>query len=132
MIQNMYCFRAKRLMHRFLDRELSAARSAQVEAHIEHCGSCRQALAELLRLEEQLDAARLPEIPAGFATQVVERALGASTPVKGVGARWVSAVAAACALILVAWGGFRIGEAYSAPQPGVIQVALSSPIDLGF
>jgi anti-sigma factor RsiW len=129
----MFCFQAGRLIHRFLDRELDRESSARLEAHLRACASCRQALADLLDLEDQLDAAVLPEIRSAFAARVAAQALNSTPPLEvHTALGWLPAAAAVLGFVAMVWAGFRIGETYR-PAPGrdIIQVVLSSPIEPG-
>jgi anti-sigma factor RsiW len=127
----MFCFQAGRLIHRFLDSELDAESSPQLEAHLNTCASCRRALSGLLELEDQLDTVRLPEIRSAYAAQVVQMALN-TPPARQTSLPWLPAAAAVFGIALAVWAGFRIGENYS-PRLGhdLIQSVLSSPIEPG-
>jgi len=61
---------AESCLLRYLDGELSARRTRQVERHLESCGPCRaqleelkQTFAECLRYRQDVLAAQLPEAP---------------------------------------------------------------------
>ncbi|MBZ5612054.1 MAG: zf-HC2 domain-containing protein [Acidobacteriia bacterium] len=119
-------------MHRFLDRELDREASLRVEAHLSACNSCRQEFYQLLDLEDQLESTPLPRISAGFAGRVIEQALRTREPAMTLPMRSFPTAVAACAIVIVTWVGFHIGEAYStARRADIIQSALSSPIEPG-
>ena len=73
------CAAARRRLHAFHDRELPVSQQIAVESHLEWCGSCAVALAQLdlvraaLRSTARDRAARALDDAAGFSAAVVNR-----------------------------------------------------------
>lgn len=96
----MSCGQAQWL-HGYLDGELDAARAAELEAHLQGCSTCTQALAEQQDLRSALGAADLyAKAPASLRARV-RAELPVSRAVASRPARWRSlGVAASLALVL--------------------------------
>ena len=55
-------------------QELTPEERVRIEAHLETCAACRDAMAKVRRLEDMLLAAPVPPVPEGFAGRVVAQA----------------------------------------------------------
>jgi len=131
----MRCREVRNKLDLFVMQELTTAEFARIEAHLEGCGACREALAKARRLEELLLAAPVPPIPEEFAGQVLARARMQRSraarpkprwrfehPVwkKAVGSMATAAALAAGILLGIAMGDqtWRSGRSEAAHQPG--------------
>lgn len=67
----MKCRRARRKISAYLDHELEAASSRQLELHLNQCAECREALNDFQELDDMVRV--LPRIEPGpdFASQLV-------------------------------------------------------------
>jgi hypothetical protein len=73
----MNCKKFREVLDAYVDRELSTDASAQAEAHIAECNSCRRAAEALAKLREAVrGAAGRPEAPA----HLLERVKSARSP----------------------------------------------------
>ncbi len=110
----MRCRRIRELLDVYLDRDecaRSAARSKQVEAHLERCANCMAELMRLQRLREVLAEAAAPSVPEGFAGRVVAKlkaqpALATARPVTSnryhrAPARWLRLASGTAAALAV-------------------------------
>lgn len=70
----MRCSEVQSRLDLFATKEFGASACETIEAHLESCEECRQALAKLRRLEDLLTASSAPPVPEGFAARVVAQA----------------------------------------------------------
>jgi anti-sigma factor RsiW len=70
----MHCGKVQQRLDLFATKELAPSMHEEIEAHLESCPECRQALARLRRLEDLLTASSAPPVPEGFSARVVARA----------------------------------------------------------
>jgi len=67
------CARIRKLLHAYVDDELSADLRGEVATHLQCCPLCRQAWARLMQLGDLLRAAPLPALADEFASRVLAR-----------------------------------------------------------
>jgi anti-sigma factor RsiW len=70
----MRCGEVQQRLDLYATKELAHTVCERIEAHLESCDQCREALARLRRFEELLAAAPAPPVPDGFAERVVAQA----------------------------------------------------------
>ncbi|MFW6053660.1 MAG: anti-sigma factor family protein [Persicimonas sp.] len=71
----MNCDETTTRLHAYQDGELSPASRAAVELHLDDCVECQRKLERIQAVCQMLDGGRpAPDIPAGFAERVLERA----------------------------------------------------------
>jgi len=70
----MRCSEVQQRLDLYATKELAHAVRERIEAHLESCTECRDALARVRRFEDLLTAAPAPPVPDGFAARVVARA----------------------------------------------------------
>lgn len=70
----MRCSEVQQRLDLYATKELTHAVRERIEAHLESCDQCREALARVRRFENLLTAASAPPVPDGFAARVVARA----------------------------------------------------------
>jgi len=70
----MRCSEVQQRLDLHATKELTHAVHQRIEAHLESCDQCREALARLRRFENLLTAAPAPPVPDGFAARVVAQA----------------------------------------------------------
>lgn len=95
----------------YLEGELDPAERHRLEAHLEDCPACREALAERRLLHEAFISLPPFEVPPDFALSVMDRLPEPAT----VGRRWLSSLIAATASLVVGLFGFYLltGESLS-------------------
>jgi len=67
----MRCREVQHKLDLFATQELTSSECEGIEAHLESCAGCREALWRLRRLEDLLAASPVPPVPEGFAARVV-------------------------------------------------------------
>jgi anti-sigma factor RsiW len=108
------------LMHAYFDRELDLVRHLEIEHHLQDCPDCARAHESLQALRTGLSAEGLYyKAPSGLGDRVRTAPTSAdsaiSFPPRRMPLRWVSAVAATAAMVLL---GFGVGWLVrSAPAP---------------
>lgn len=70
----MRCSEVQQKLDLYATKELTHAVRERIEAHLESCDRCREALARVRRFEDLLTAAPAPPVPDGFAARVVAQA----------------------------------------------------------
>lgn len=70
----MRCNDVQQKLDLFATGELTHTVREKIEAHLESCKECGEALARVRRFEDLLTAAPAPPVPDGFAARVVARA----------------------------------------------------------
>jgi anti-sigma factor RsiW len=70
----MRCSQVQQKLDPLTTQELTSSERERIEAHLQSCAGCHDALARLRRLEKLLAASPAPPVPEGFAAQVVARA----------------------------------------------------------
>lgn len=70
----MRCGEVRQRLDLYATKELTQVVREKIEAHLESCEECREALVRVRRFEELLTAAPAPPVPDGFAVRVVARA----------------------------------------------------------
>jgi anti-sigma factor RsiW len=70
----MRCSDVQQKLDLFVTQELAHAVRERIEAHLESCDECREALARVRRFEDLLTSAPAPPVPDGFAARVVAQA----------------------------------------------------------
>ena len=110
----MRCKEMRKVLSRYLDRELSSAERASVEEHLAQCAECRtehatqQSLWNLLGRAEPI---RPPDLMAAVEARLSERH-GWGSFLAGLRLRSVGFAAATAALVLLfAWAGVWAGTA---------------------
>jgi hypothetical protein len=101
-------------LHEYLDGALSTASRAELESHLADCPACTRKLAELRSLFTSLE--HLPEVQ--LQTDLVGSVLAKIEPAPGAALRWVLALEAAAALLLLAafWPFVRLLAHRPLPQ----------------
>jgi predicted anti-sigma-YlaC factor YlaD len=109
----------------YLEGELDPAERRGLEAHLEACPACREALAERRLLHEAFTSLPPFEVPPDFALSVMDR-LPEPAEAK---ARWLAPLAAGTASLIVGLLGFYVltGESLSD-----VLVAVSRSFSSGF
>jgi mycothiol system anti-sigma-R factor len=105
----MSCDFTGAVLHGYLDGELDAVRAAEFERHLERCSECVSAMETQEFLRSSIERAQLYEqAPASLRAKVLSE-VGASPSIKLMSRRalW-SLLAAAAALLLVVYGGWRV------------------------
>ena len=108
----MICQEAHRLIHPYLDGELDAVKSLEIEAHLKDCHTCAQAYNELRSLHSAIsDTALRFEPPAALRnrvrsavrdeSEVTDRSLRVSW-------RWMIPALSFAVLVIVAWSLFTL------------------------
>ncbi len=89
----MKCSKVRKLLSRYLDRELSGPQQETVNQHLAECAGCRQEY-ELLHSEHTLlQSVSAPEISPNFTTRTLAR-IGALSPARALPRLlWQTAVA---------------------------------------
>jgi len=67
----MRCREVQHKLDLFVTQELTYSECEKVQAHLESCAGCREALLRLRRLEDLLAASPAPPVPEGFANRVI-------------------------------------------------------------
>jgi len=96
----MWCLKARRLVSAFLDQELDSCARSSVSHHLEECRWCRKLMDRVergSRLARSAQAVVVPPPDMGMLAAIQSGAAPKNTPF-----RWVFAVAAVAALLLVA------------------------------
>jgi anti-sigma factor RsiW len=70
----MRCGEVQQRLDLYATKELPHAVRERIDAHLEACDQCREALAKLRRFEDLLSATPAPPVPDGFAARVVAQA----------------------------------------------------------
>ena len=83
----MRCGQVREKLDLFVAGELARSVHAAIEAHVEQCSDCRQALRKLRQLQASLAACDVPPVPEGFATRVVGKAKERMATATGSGYR---------------------------------------------
>jgi len=92
-------------IHRYYDRQLSAAERAEAEAHVEVCFECRQLLDELRRLSILLSRADAAVMPDGMISRL-QRVREERAVLRIAG--WMTATAAGILIgAVLTWPGSR-------------------------
>lgn len=76
----MRCHEVRHNLDLFIRQGLTPSIRKKIEIHLSGCGTCREELARLRRLEELLASCPSPPVPEGFAQSVVERASREAVP----------------------------------------------------
>jgi anti-sigma factor RsiW len=116
------CWGVKNILDLYAEGRLSAAREAQVRAHLESCPACRAEARPLLALRGLLARAKqVPEAPAGLAEAIL-KGLEAPAPAEAwTGWDWKLQPAQSAALLYLALLG--AGNA----APGLSSQAFAAP-----
>lgn len=69
----MRCAEVDRLVDRYVDGGLPAARSVELERHVRTCGACRRMLDEARGVRRMLAADAVVGAPSGFADRLMDR-----------------------------------------------------------
>ena len=105
----MRCDFADSLLQGYFDGELSAARAAEFERHLQHCVHCPVELVDLDLLRERLQFAQLYEVAPGPLRKKIRADLRPVAPTTSTPQpllwHWLTAVAA---LLLLAIAGWRM------------------------
>ena len=105
----MSCDFTDTVLHGYLDGELDAVRAAEFERHLERCSECVAALETQESLRSSIERAQLYEkAPASLRKKVLSEVSAVSSVAvipRRVPWRWL---AAAAALLLVVYGGWRV------------------------
>ena len=105
----MSCEFSDTVLYGYLDGELDAVRAAEFERHLERCSECVAALESQESLRSSIERAQLYErVPASLRSKILSE-VGAIPSIKLMSRRslW-SLLAAAAALLLVVYGGWRV------------------------
>ena len=70
----MRCDEVQQRLDLYATKELPHAVRERIEAHLESCDVCREALARVRRLEDLFTGSPAPPVPDGFAARVVAQA----------------------------------------------------------
>ena len=70
----MRCGEVQQRLDLYGTKELTHTVRERIEAHLESCDQCREALGRVRRFEDLLTAAPAPPVPDGFAARVVAQA----------------------------------------------------------
>lgn len=122
----MGCDRVGTALHGYFDDELDAIGASEFERHLERCSDCVIELEALESLRSSINVARLYEkAPAAFRKEILAH-IGTAPRVAVFPTRSVwQWLAIAAALILVAYGGWRV---VSSEQSGSYESAFASEI----
>lgn len=70
----MNCDRTRKLLHRYLDDELTGEARSQVRVHLDGCPACTAELDVLVRIRDLLLSGRIPQPAPGLEAAVVAKA----------------------------------------------------------
>ena len=98
----MWCLKARRLVSAFLDQELDSCARSSVSHHLEECCWCRKLMARVERGSRLARSAQAVVVPPPDMGMLAAIQSGAVAAPKNTPFRWVFAVAAVAALLLVA------------------------------
>jgi anti-sigma factor RsiW len=82
----MSCKETKEFLSAYLDRQLAAADSQEVQRHLESCAPCTQEVQALLQVKEMLRQQPMPSLPAEVIARI-EAKTTLATPPPGFGAQ---------------------------------------------
>jgi anti-sigma factor RsiW len=99
----------------WIDRELSAARASELEAHVAGCAACRARVAAMRGADDALRAIPLREMPPGALAEVLRRANAPSAPAARV--RWLR------------WAGAAAGAGAAAAAVALYLASRADPLD---
>jgi len=89
----MSCLNLERL-YSYLERELSAAESRDIESHLAACPKCRAAVEERRRMLEAIETLPAFEVPPDFSRSVMSRIAAPPAKAKVSFVRWLAVAAA--------------------------------------
>jgi len=129
----MKCEKYEKLVDPYLSGDLSPADRSRLEGHLEHCGTCRELVAEFQALDAMLDKASEWEVapPPYLANKIM-----ANLPAKPASGMWswrfIHPVAAALSLVLAVGLGFLVrdmipGEQLPAVRSQQVRIIFFSP-----
>ena len=107
----MKCEECRERLWAYLEGELDAAETAEIEGHLAACEACREELALRQEMLEALHSLPEAELPAGYHEELMEKLRAAAVipfPQKKKTPRWKQmSLIAAAVLIVVAAGGVK-------------------------
>jgi anti-sigma factor RsiW len=122
----MTCEESEVLLHAFIDGELDAGHSREVEAHLAGCSACSEKLETFGAMREAMAAAHLKEAAPAHLRRRVEAAMPVpATRVAGVSKSWRESWRESLgASWRTFFGGFTIGTALSAAVAASLVIAV--------
>ncbi len=128
----MTCSLARPLIEPYLDRELDASQTADIERHLSECPECAATHRRLTSLQIDLRTfGPRYDAPGHLRSRVLAnvRKAAAITPIRPESRRWpTSAWAVAATVLLVVSAGWNIMLVRSRNQPGVAEEIVSSHV----
>lgn len=134
----MDCGDIERLIDAYLDRELTAAATDEVQAHLNECVACRRRYGPLV---EMLTTPDVPAVPPGLREKVLaavaeipaatkggrymhRRDAGATPPahIWRLQPAWIGALAACILLSFTSWTAWRLGYNHGKKSPTASEV----------
>ena len=112
----MNCKKVLSRLHAYVDGEVPASLTREMEEHLGTCTSCRSQAERIRQVDDILDSMSIPPLPQGFSARVMAEARRRALPVPGkrtllgldwMPLRWFADLTvpmrlAACAMVLLA------------------------------
>lgn len=126
----MQCVELQQQLDDKLDKQLSEAECAAMDAHLETCADCRRVVAEEKAFRELLTDIPVPEASAGFAARALRRAAAANAVSHHPGRKRAFAGGFAAALVagIVLWfvtGVYSPNGELVTSQPQLAEITIS-------
>lgn len=127
----MFCFRARKLIHRYLDHQIEPAVAVRLELHVKSCLGCAREFSNLVDLANCLQAAPAPKAPSDFTRRTLDYSLTRSLRPAAVHHNsWFPAAATACAMVTLSWAGFEAGRTFAdTPESNTIHISVTAPVE---